>query len=125
MVNGIPVDITREHVSDYVIENLRRELRRYASARKQPVLEVDNRSTDPFGVSVMFNRKNPHLVRFSGVTHDDIVWVAEVDFRAYSRDYHDAVINGVGKEIDNKRRERRGRGPIVLLDEISDLEMIH
>lgn len=105
------------HISDVVIESMRRSLRPYAKAGALPEPEGEGASVDPFGVQVLYHKTAP-IILFAGVTDDDIQWHVEVDMRAYSRDYRAAVISGVREGIQEKRRKRRGLGPIVLLDEV-------
>jgi len=106
--------IQLNHVSDDVIESIRRQLRRYATTDKLVELPGEGVSIDPFGVQVLYSKANPHLVRFRGVTHDNIEWVSDIDFRAFNRDYLEKFFYGIAEGIQNKRRERRGLGPIIV-----------
>jgi len=110
---------------EMAIADLRQRLRRYAVAGKLHDAPGDPQSVDPFGVQVLYNRANPHLVRFAGVTHDDIEWAADIDFRMYSRDYRDLTVQMVGDHITQKRRERQGKGPIIVLDDTASGEHLH
>lgn len=117
---GVRVDL--REIGDAVIENIRRELRRYAKAGKIQEPPGEGTAVDPFGVMVVYHQSLP-IVRFSGVTDDDIYWHAAVDFRAYNREYHEHLIKMVGDHITDKRRERRGLGPIVLLGDLTTEEL--
>lgn len=108
------------HISDVVIAGIRRELRKYASVGKLIEPPGEGRSIDSFGVQVLYSRTNDHDVRFAGVTHDGIKWDVVVDFRAYSREYQDLIFQGVRDGIRDERRKRRGKGPILLLEDIAD-----
>jgi len=111
------------NIGDMIVDEIRKELRRFATVGKLIEPPGEGTSIDPFGVQVLYSNEAP-IILFRGVTHDDIEWMVQVDARAYSREYHESIVPMVNDNICNKRRERQGKGPIILLDEEFDVESV-
>lgn len=99
------------HISDVVFLNIQRELSRYATVDKFPRHDDDNDAGT--GVHMLFH-DNRHVVRFVGVTHDDIHWSVDIDFQDFSRRYYEIMVRDLGREIDKHREARMESAPVII-----------
>ena len=89
---------------DVVILNIQRELQVHAAPGKIPPNDDDNDAGT--NVHILFKEDTP-IVRFIGVTHDDIHWSVDIDFRDFTSQYYAKLKVDLGRFIDLKRAERQ------------------
>lgn len=100
-------------VGSLAIDAIRELLARYASPDKLKEPPGEGTSIDDNGVQVLYRNSTPGVVRFQGVTWDDIHWGVEVDFRGFSRGYTERMLHNLEEGLLAKRRERSLYVPVL------------
>lgn len=80
-------------------------LDRFADAEKPDVAFSPSRVGET-GIIAMPNAEEPYLVRFNGITHDDVAFGAVVDLRAVDHRYIDLLVIQLNDAINQRRKKR-------------------